>query len=105
MARRRPMLIEGTDMKPILLKVLAAAAVLTLAACAVQPATHGDLPQTVKTLAPPAWSVDAPQDAIDANTWWTQFGDPVMHELVQSVLNDNLDVKAAAERVKQAQDD
>jgi NodT family efflux transporter outer membrane factor (OMF) lipoprotein len=92
-------------MKPILMKVLAAAAVLTLAACAVQPATHADLPETVKTVAPTAWSVDAPQDAVDATTWWTQFGDPVMHDLVQSVLNDNLDVKAAVERVKQAQDD
>ncbi|MFC0400335.1 efflux transporter outer membrane subunit [Paraburkholderia rhizosphaerae] len=92
-------------MKPLLLKALAAAAVLTLAACAVQPASHNDLPETVKTVAPSAWSVDTPRDTVDANTWWSQFGDPVMHDLVLSVLNDNLDVKAAVERVKQAQDD
>jgi NodT family efflux transporter outer membrane factor (OMF) lipoprotein len=86
------------------MKVLASATLLTLAACAVQPATHADLPQTVKTIAPAAWSVDAPQDSVNANTWWEQFGDPVMHQLVESVLTGNLDVQAAVERVKQAQD-
>jgi NodT family efflux transporter outer membrane factor (OMF) lipoprotein len=91
-------------MKPIVIKVLASAALLTLAACAVQPATHGDLPQTVKTVAPVAWSVDAPQDSVSADAWWAQFGDPVMHQLVESVLTGNLDVQAAVERVKQAQD-
>jgi NodT family efflux transporter outer membrane factor (OMF) lipoprotein len=91
-------------MKPIVIKVLASAALLTLAACAVQPATHADLPQTVKTVAPAAWSVDAPQDNISADAWWSQFGDPVMHQLVESVLTGNLDVQAAVERVRQAQD-
>jgi NodT family efflux transporter outer membrane factor (OMF) lipoprotein len=91
-------------MKPIVIKVLASAAWLTLAACAVQPATHADLPQTVKTVAPAAWSVDAPQDNISADAWWSQFGDPVMHQLVESVLTGNLDVQAAVERVRQAQD-
>jgi len=90
-------------MKPIIIKVLASAALLTLAACAVQPETHADLPKTVETVAPAAWSVDAPQDSVSADTWWTQFGDPVLHQLVESVLTGNLDVQAAAERVKQAQ--
>ena len=91
-------------MKPIVLKVLASAALLTLAACAVPPAEHADLPQTVRTVAPAAWNVDAPQDSVSADTWWAQFGDPVMHQLVESVLTGNLDVQAAMERVKQAQD-
>jgi outer membrane protein TolC len=91
-------------MKPILLKVLASAAMLTIAACAVQPETHADLPQTVKTVAPAAWNVEAPQDSVSANAWWAQFGDPVMHQLVETVLTGNLDVQAAVERVKQAQD-
>ncbi len=90
-------------MKPIVIKVLASAALLTLAACAVQPATHADLPQTVKTLAPAAWSVDAPQDNVSADAWWAQFGDPVMHQLVESVLTGNLDVQADGFRVRQAQ--
>ncbi|MPW17661.1 efflux transporter outer membrane subunit [Paraburkholderia sp. CNPSo 3157] len=91
-------------MKSIVAKALAVAAAMTLAACAVQPATHADLPQTVKTVAPDAWSVDAPKDTVDADAWWSQFGDPTMHRLVDIVLGDNLDVKAAVERVKQAQD-
>jgi len=43
------------------------------------------------------------KDAVDAKTWWSQFGDPVLDELVNSVLTSNLDLQAAAERVKQAQ--
>jgi NodT family efflux transporter outer membrane factor (OMF) lipoprotein len=91
-------------MKSIVMKALASGALLSLAACAVQPETHADLGHTVQAVAPDAWSVDAPQDSTDANAWWAQFGDPVMHELVESVLNSNLDVQAAVERVKQAQD-
>jgi NodT family efflux transporter outer membrane factor (OMF) lipoprotein len=87
-------------MKKLMLEI---AACLSLAACAVHPATHADLPATVKTIAPADWSVDAPQNAADAATWWHQFGDPVMDQLVNSVLESNLDVQAAVERVKQAQ--
>ena len=76
---------------------------LGLAACAVQPETHADLPHVAQSVAPAAWSVDSPQDTVDANAWWARFGDPVMHQLVESVLNGNLDVQAAVERVKQAQ--
>ncbi|WP_250474107.1 efflux transporter outer membrane subunit [Caballeronia sp. GAFFF1] len=74
-----------------------------LAACAVQPATHADLPATVRTTAPADWSVNVPKADTDAATWWNQFNDPVMHELVASVLDSNLDLQAAVERVKQAQ--
>ena len=83
--------------------LLALAASMTLAACAVQPASHADLPSTVQSVAPANWSADAPQDNVDAAAWWEQFGDPVLHELVSSVLSQNLDVQAALERVKQAQ--
>ncbi|QIE28357.1 Outer membrane protein OprM (plasmid) [Caballeronia sp. SBC1] len=83
--------------------LLALAASTTLAACAVQPASHADLPSTVQSIAPANWSIDAPQDNMDAAAWWEQFGDPVLHELVSSVLSQNLDVQAALERVKQAQ--
>jgi len=83
--------------------LLALAASMTLAACAVQPASHADLPSSVQSLASANWSVDAPQDSADPAAWWQQFGDPVLHELVSSVLSQNLDVRAALERVKQAQ--
>src|SRR5690348_6263185 len=90
-------------MKKLFADILAGVTLLALAACAVQPATHADLPATVNATAPPDWSVDAPRQAVDPAAWWNQFNDPVMHELVASVLNDNLDVQAAVERVKQAQ--
>jgi NodT family efflux transporter outer membrane factor (OMF) lipoprotein len=74
-----------------------------LAACAVQPATHADLPATVHTTAPAAWRIETPQDAVDAQTWWAQFDDPTLTQLLDTVLHGNLDLQAAAERVKQAQ--
>ncbi len=82
---------------------IAIAASLVLTACAVQPATHSKLPDDVAKIAPAAYSVDVPQVPVNADAWWQQFGDPVMHELVASVLNQNLDIKAAVERVKQAE--
>jgi len=90
-------------MKSIAAYSMTSALLLGLTACAVQPETHADLPHSAQAVAPAAWSVDAPQDTVDANTWWTHFGDPVMHQLVESVLNSNLDVQAVVERVKQAQ--
>jgi len=91
-------------MKRMMMKLVARAAWLALAGCAMQPATHADLPQTVATIAPAAWSIDAPPDSVSADVWWARFGDPIMHQLVETVLTGNLDVQAAMERVKQAQD-
>lgn len=87
-------------MKKWLLVLMACA---TLAACAVQPARHDALPAEVASVAPAQWSVDAPPDPADTAAWWAQFGDPVLRELVTSVLNQNLDIQAALERVSQAQ--
>jgi NodT family efflux transporter outer membrane factor (OMF) lipoprotein len=91
-------------MKTLILKMLSSAMILALAACAVQPEKHAALSDSVATTAPGGWSVGAPADTGDAITWWQHFGDPVMHQLVVSVLNGNLDIQAAMERVKQAQD-
>jgi NodT family efflux transporter outer membrane factor (OMF) lipoprotein len=97
------MRIEDLQMKSNMARTaIVSAVLLSLAACAVQPEQHADLPHSVKSVAPAAWSVDAPQDTLDANAWWANFGDPVMHQLIDSVLNGNLDVQAAVERVKQA---
>jgi NodT family efflux transporter outer membrane factor (OMF) lipoprotein len=82
---------------------IAAAVSLFVSACAVQPAEHAALPATVQTVAPQNWSVDVPQAGIDAKTWWAQFNDPVLNQLIDTVLTDNLELQAAAERVKQAQ--
>ncbi len=51
---------------------------------------------------PAAWRIDYTQAAEVANTkWWEQFGDPVLNELVESALRENLDVRIAAARVDQ----
>jgi len=52
--------------------------------------------------APTAWRIDYGTAAEVANTrWWEQFGDPVLNELVESALRENLDVRIAAARVDQ----
>ena len=51
---------------------------------------------------PEAWRINYPAAAGVANTtWWEQFGDPVLNELVDSALRENLDVRIAAARVDQ----
>jgi outer membrane protein, multidrug efflux system len=52
--------------------------------------------------APTAWRIGYGTAAEVANTrWWEQFGDPVLNELVDSALRENLDVRIAAARVDQ----
>lgn len=51
---------------------------------------------------PPAWRLSE-QNAKDlANTtWWEQFGDPVLNDLVATALRENKDLKIAAARVEE----
>ena len=52
--------------------------------------------------APTAWRIEYVTAAEVANTrWWEQFGDPVLNELVETALRENLDVRIAAARVDQ----
>ncbi len=52
--------------------------------------------------APTAWRIEYGTAAEVANTrWWEQFGDPVLNELVETALRENLDVRIAAARVDQ----
>jgi multidrug efflux system outer membrane protein len=51
---------------------------------------------------PTAWRIDYPKAAEVANTaWWEQFGDPVLNQLIDGALRDNLDVRVAAARIDQ----
>ena len=51
---------------------------------------------------PAKWRIEYPQAAEVANTkWWEQFGDPVLNELIEKALRENLDVRIAAARVDQ----
>ena len=51
---------------------------------------------------PEDWRIDYVEAVDAANTkWWQQFGDPVLDELVDAALRENLDVRIAAARVDQ----
>ncbi|PMS14354.1 RND transporter [Trinickia dabaoshanensis] len=85
-------------------KLFVAAAVSVLATgCAVQPAMHHTLPESVESIAPTTWDIKVPLPDVDASAWWARFRDPVLDQLIATVLHGNLDVQAAGERVKQAE--
>jgi NodT family efflux transporter outer membrane factor (OMF) lipoprotein len=72
-----------------------------LAACAVGP----DYRKPKEDLAPfhnkpAAASVDNSQTSIDQ--WWTGFSDPVLAEVVERALSQNLDLEASIARVREA---
>ncbi len=51
---------------------------------------------------PAKWRIDYAEAAEVANTkWWEQFGDPVLNDLVDAALRENIDVRIAAARVDQ----
>jgi multidrug efflux system outer membrane protein len=51
---------------------------------------------------PEAWQVDVGTANDLSNTaWWNQFGDTILNDLVQSAVNENLNLKTAAARVDQ----
>lgn len=70
---------------------------LLLAACTVGP---NYAKPDVKP--PDAWQVDVGTANDLANAaWWTKFGDPLLNDLVQNAVKENLDLKIAAARVDQ----
>lgn len=73
------------------------AAAFGVSSCAVGPDW-----QRPQVAAPAAWRVDYSQAAAMANTrWWQAFGDPVLDQLVDESLRQNLDLAQAAARVDQ----
>ena len=52
---------------------------------------------TLQGAAAPVYSTEAP-----VATWWAQFDDPVLEQLVHNALTDNLDLRVAVSRVQQA---
>lgn len=51
---------------------------------------------------PEQWRIDYPEAAGLADTaWWEQFNDPVLNDLIETALRENLDVRIAAARVEQ----
>ena len=51
----------------------------------------------------PGWRIDYQAAAELANTaWWEAFQDPVLNRLIETALNENLDLRIAAARVEEA---
>ena len=78
-------------------RLLATLLVFFLAGCTVGPDYRRPVVQS-----PNAWRIDYPKATEVANTkWWEQFGDPVLNELVETALRENLDIQIAAARIDQ----
>jgi multidrug efflux system outer membrane protein len=77
--------------------LLATALSVALTGCAVGPTyQRPDVP------VPAQWEVNLQQANDLANTtWWNQFRDPVLNDLIQIALQENKDVKIAAARVEE----
>ena len=80
-----------------------AAALLTLAGCAVGPDYHrptADVPAAWQPEVP--WHAAVPGDARVKGRWWESFADALLDPLVDRVLENNQDLKVAAARLEQA---
>ncbi len=78
-------------------RLLATFLAVFLAGCTVGPDYQRPVVQS-----PNAWRIDYPKATEVANTkWWEQFGDPVLNELVETALRENLDIQIAAARIDQ----
>jgi multidrug efflux system outer membrane protein len=95
--------MKNTMIKPVIHTVLAAAVAAALSACGTVGADF-KAPQGVDTA---AWRhAPAGQEAQAARLpadWWTVFGDQTLNSLEQRALHDNPNVRAAAQRLVQAQ--
>ncbi len=85
-----------------------AASVVALQACAVGPNYH-----TPSVATPAAYSeLSTGQDPLgqpvateaDLSQWWTQFNDPTLNHLIAKALAQNLNLKVAAARLRQARE-
>lgn len=74
-------------------------ALLAASACA---GPRPEAPQAASVASPQGWRDRAtPGAALDA-TWWQGFGDPVLAQLVERALANNVNIAIAASRVEQA---
>ena len=49
------------------------------------------------------WSVQADEDIqLDLSKWWKQFNDPILNQLVEQAISQNLDIRQAIARVEEA---
>ena len=81
-----------------LLKVVSVWVSIILAGCAVGPDFKEPVLET-----PESYRIDEmPEEAVEDLKWWELFDDPVLHTLVTTALENNLDLKIAVARIEQA---
>jgi outer membrane protein, multidrug efflux system len=86
-------------------KVLPALIISLLTGCAVGPdylRPSADVPPAWQPEAP--WAEAAPMDSALKGKWWELFQDPLLDPLVEQALINNQDLRVAAARLEQAQD-
>lgn len=89
-------------MQQMIRPLLAAASLMTLAACAVGP--DYERPQVKPVAAAPFVAATSPaitQAPVEAN-WWRLYDDPVLDRLIADALAANTDLRVAAARVEKA---
>jgi len=86
-------------MKRFAVCLIAAMLATMLAACAGR---RPDAPATAEVVAPTAWR-DGKSDGGEVPVaWWQGFGDPVLTQVVEKALANNVDIAIAAARVEEA---
>ncbi len=96
---------DGKSFRKITTSMMVAAALLALTSCvAVGPDFIPPVPD-----APAEWNTrlqdgltTEPANAVILAKWWTVFNDPVLSDLISQALNDNLDLKQAESRIREA---
>ncbi|HZZ67415.1 MAG TPA: efflux transporter outer membrane subunit [Phenylobacterium sp.] len=82
-------------------RAVAILALLSLGGCMVGPNYHAP-----KLATPPAFGeqalANASADRADLSAWWKQLGDPTLDSLIDRAFAENLDVKTAASRLREA---
>ena len=81
-------------------KLLSLAAAVLLTGCAVGP--DYDRPATELPEDWPEHDLFTGEDGEDWRSWWAQFDDPVLEDLVERALDENLDIRLQAQRVREA---
>ena len=73
--------------------------ILPIAACVTAPPPA---PPALDVITPDAWTARQSTGTAPTLTWWSDFGDPALDEVVRSAIEQNFDLQAAAARLEQA---
>ena len=79
------------------LRIAPILSVVFLAGCAVGPDYHQP-----KLAAPAAWSAGSTNSAAPVTEWWKTFNDPVLNSLISRAVTNNLDLRIAEGRLREA---